>query len=71
VPFFRFYTPDGEWRIENEGTAPDQDVDLDPAGVNAGRDGQLEAAVADVMKRLPAWKPVRRDQAPAMPGLGK
>lgn len=71
VPFFRFYTPDGEWRIENEGTAPDQDVDLDPAGVNAGRDSQLEAAVVDVMKRLPAWKPVRRDQAPAMPGLGK
>ncbi len=72
VPFFRFFTPEGEWRIENEGVSPDIDVDLDPVAVNAGRDVQLEAAVANVMERLKTWTPVQRTTAPAMPTqLGK
>lgn len=71
VPYFRFFTPEGEWRIENEGVAPDQDVNLDPAAVNAGRDPQLEAAVADVLKRLKGWKSARPDQAPAPAALGR
>lgn len=71
VPYFRFYTPDGEWRIENEGTAPDIDVELDPAAVNRGEDTQLDAAIADVMKRLESWKPIQRKTAPAPATLGK
>lgn len=72
VPFFRFFTPEGEWRIENEGVAPDMDVELDPLAVNAGRDPQLEAAIADVMRRLPKVDPnVPRKQAPASAPLGK
>jgi len=71
VPFFRFYTPEGEWRIENEGVAPDMDVELDPAAVNRGEDTQLDAAIADVMKRLQAWKPVQRKTAPAGAKLGQ
>lgn len=71
VPYFRFFTPEGEWRIENEGAVPDQDVELDPAAVNAGRDTQLEAAIADVMKRLASWKPITTQQAPAPATLGK
>ncbi|MFG6413538.1 PDZ domain-containing protein [Roseateles sp. DC23W] len=71
VPFFRFYTPDGEWRIENEGVAPDMDVELDPAAVNRGEDTQLDAAIADVMKRLQTWTPVQRKTAPAAATLGK
>ncbi len=67
VPFFRFFTPEGEWRIENEGVSPDIDVDLDPVQVNAGRDVQLEAAVANVLERLKTWKPIQRTMAPAMP----
>ena len=67
VPFFRFFTPEGEWRIENEGVAPDIDVDLDPVAVNAGRDVQLEAGVANVLERLKTWKPIQRTTAPAMP----
>ena len=67
VPFFRFFTPEGEWHIENEGVAPDIDVDLDPVAVNAGRDVQLEAAVANVLERLKTWKPIQRTVAPAMP----
>ena len=71
VPYFRFYTPEGEWRIENEGVSPDIDVELDPAAVNRGEDTQLEAAIADVMKRLQGWKPVQRKTAPAPATLGK
>jgi tricorn protease len=66
VPFFRFYTPDGQWRVENEGVAPDIEVELDPVGVNQGRDAQLDAAIANVMERLKTWKPVQ-PATPAMP----
>lgn len=71
VPYFRFFTPEGEWRIENEGVAPDLDVELDPAAVNRGEDTQLDAAIADVMKRLDAWKPIQRRTAPAAATLGR
>jgi tricorn protease len=71
VPFFRFFTPEGEWRIENEGVAPDIDVELDPAAVNRGEDTQLDAAIANVMQRLQAWKPVQRKTAPAAATLGR
>ncbi|MBL8280025.1 MAG: PD40 domain-containing protein [Pelomonas sp.] len=71
VPYFRFYTPDGEWRVENEGVSPDIDVELDPAAVNRGEDTQLDAAIADVMKRLESWKPVQRKSPPAPATLGR
>ena len=72
VPFFRFFTPDGEWRIENEGTVPDMEVDLDPLGVNRGQDSQLDAGIAEVMKRLASYKPVDLKKAPPLPTeLGK
>jgi len=67
VPYFRFFTPDGEWRIENEGVAPDQDVDLNPLQVNEGRDSQLDAAIADVLGRLKTYQTPDRQKAPAMP----
>lgn len=54
VPYFRVYTPEGEWRVENEGVAPDQEVPLDPVAVNQGRDPQLDAAIAQVMGQLKA-----------------
>lgn len=67
VPFFRFYTPDDEWRVENEGVAPDIDVMLDPRAVNAGRDTQLERALQEVQKQLESHKPVKRPDAPPFP----
>lgn len=67
VPFFRFYTPDGEWRVENEGVAPDIEVVLDPTLVNQGRDPQLERAVAETLKELQANPPADHSEAPAMP----
>ena len=72
VPYVRLFSADGHWMIENEGVAPDVEVDLDPRAVNAGRDPQLDSAIANVAERLKGWKPVRRTEAPAIPTeLGK
>ena len=72
VPYFRFFTPEREWRIENEGTAPDIDVELEPIEVNRGRDTQLDAALQSVMQRLQSEKSTTRVVPPAMPTqLGK
>jgi tricorn protease len=72
VPFFRFITPEGEWRVENEGVAPDIEVTLDPAAVNRGEDPQLDAAIATVLGQLKAFKPVQLKSAPPYPAtLGK
>ncbi|MGI5309551.1 S41 family peptidase [Rheinheimera sp. WS51] len=67
VPFFRFYTPDGEWRIENEGVSPDIEVELDPIAVNKGIDVQLERAIEHTLQQLNANPPADHSQAPAMP----
>jgi tricorn protease len=72
VPFFRFITPEGEWRVENEGVAPDVEVTLDPAAVNRGEDPQLDTAIATVLAQLKEFKPVEAKQAPPYPAtLGK
>jgi tricorn protease len=72
VPYFRMYTPEGEWRVENEGVAPDLEVELDPLAVNEGRDPQLDAAIANVMEKLKTAKSTALKNAPAVPTqLGK
>lgn len=67
VPFFRFYTPEGEWRVENEGVAPDMEVQLDPIAVNEDRDPQLDAALAEVTEQLKTAQPLTRKSAPPIP----
>lgn len=67
VPFFRFYTPEGKWEIENMGVGPDIDVTLDPAKVNAGEDTQLQRAIEEVLKELETYTPVKRNTPPATP----
>jgi tricorn protease len=67
VPFFRMFTPEGEWHVENEGVAPDLDVPLDPIAVNEGRDPQLDAALAEVLEELKTAKPIPLKDAPPMP----
>jgi tricorn protease len=67
VPFFRAFTPDGEWRVENEGVAPDVEVPLDPVAVNEGRDPQLDAAIAQVLEELKTAKPIPLRTAPPFP----
>ncbi|MGA2342510.1 MAG: PDZ domain-containing protein, partial [Steroidobacteraceae bacterium] len=67
VPFFRFYTPEGEWRVENQGVSPDLAVTLDPLAVNEDRDPQLDAAIAEVLDELKTAKPVARKTPPPVP----
>ena len=67
VPFFRFFTPDNEWRVENEGVDPDMDVVLDPVKVNRGYDTQLEAGINEVMAQLRNYKSIKLDKAPPLP----
>ena len=43
---------DGSWVIEGHGVDPDIEVDNDPASVIAGRDNQLERAVAYLLEKI-------------------
>lgn len=66
-----FFTRDGKWAVENEGTGPDIDVENWPKDVIAGRDPQLERAVDEAL-RLLKEKPVdRRTTEPAPPTWGR
>jgi tricorn protease len=66
-----FFTREGKWAVENEGTAPDIDVENWPKDVIAGRDPQLERAVDEAL-RLLKEKPINRMMTePAPPSWGK
>lgn len=66
-----FFTREGKWAVENEGTAPDVDIENWPKDVIAGHDPQLERAVAEAMRMLKE-KPVNRmTTEPAPPTWGK
>ena len=53
-PRLAIYSPEGEWEVENEGVAPDIEVELTPKLVIEGRDPQLERAVEIVLAELEA-----------------
>ena len=67
VPFFRFYNADHQWTVENQGVAPDLEVQLDPVAANKGVDSQLEAAIAEMLAELKGFKNPIPTQAPAYP----
>ena len=56
VPGSALASADGQWVIEGHGVDPDIEVDNDPASVLAGKDPQLERAVAEVMKQMATKK---------------
>ena len=66
APSTGFYDPSGHWAVENEGVAPDIEVEQTPAEVIAGHDPQLERGVAEAMKRL-REHPVKLQPVPAPP----
>ena len=45
APNLAIWTPEDGWVVENEGVAPDIEVEQTPADVIAGRDPQLEKAI--------------------------
>ena len=57
VPEFGVYDLKRNWIAENEGVSPDIEVDNLPKDVLAGRDAQLERAIAEVLARVEAEKP--------------
>ena len=66
VPESGFANKKGQWIIEGYGVDPDIDVQNDPKDVIAGKDPQLERAVAELMKKLDA-NPVKLPPKPAGP----
>jgi tricorn protease len=66
-----FFTRDGKWAVENEGVAPDIDVENWPKDVIAGHDPQLERAVQEGMRLLKEHPVQRLMQEPPPPTHGK
>jgi tricorn protease len=65
-PSVAFFSPKGDWDVENHGVDPDLIVEQDPKAVSEGRDPQLEAAVAVALREL-ALHPVTQPARPAYP----
>jgi tricorn protease len=69
-PEFSVYGLDSKWVIENQGVAPDIEVDNTPDLVMKGQDPQLEKAIEVVMKAIkehPKHLPPRPPDLPAYP----
>jgi len=66
APRMAIYSPDGKWEVENEGVAPDIEVEMTPKLVLAGRDPQLEKAVEVLMQELKE-NPPKKMPRPADP----
>ncbi|MCZ7555082.1 MAG: S41 family peptidase [Bacteroidia bacterium] len=66
VPTFRFYDPEGNWVIENEGVSPDIEVIDRPDLVARGIDPSLQKAVEVLLRELQE-NPVRPVPRPVPP----
>jgi tricorn protease len=66
-----FFTRDGRWAVENEGVAPDVDIENWPKDMIAGRDPQLERAVQEAMRMLKERPVERLEKEPTPPVWGK
>jgi tricorn protease len=65
-PSVAFFSPQGEWDVENHGVDPDYVVEQDPKAVSEGRDPQLDTAVSLALKALQEH-PVTQPARPAYP----
>jgi tricorn protease len=65
-PSVAFFSPKGEWDVENHGVDPDVVVEQDPKAVSEGHDPQLEKAVSLALEDL-AQHPVPQPERPAYP----
>jgi len=70
APRVAFWNPEGQWDVENYGTAPDVDVELDPFLWRQGRDAQLEKAVEILLQEMDRNPPPKHRQ-PAYPDYYK
>jgi tricorn protease len=70
APNLAIWTPEEGWVVENEGVPPDIEVEQTPKDVIAGRDPQLERAIAVAMEQL-RKNPPARPKRPVFPVKGK
>jgi len=70
APNLAFFTTEGHWGIENEGVAPDIEVEMDPKAWREGRDPQLEKAVQTVLQEL-NQHPLPKPKVPPFPDYSK
>ncbi|HSS22697.1 MAG TPA: PDZ domain-containing protein [Pyrinomonadaceae bacterium] len=66
-----FFTRDNRWAVENEGVAPDVDVENWPKDVIAGHDPQLERAVTEALRLLKEHPVDRAVKEPPAPVWGR
>ena len=66
APNFAFYSPEGQWEVENHGVDPDIEIEFDPKAWREGRDPQLDKALDWLQQEL-RKKPVRKPQRPPYP----
>src|SRR6185295_789148 len=64
APNFALWSPESGWAIENEGVAPDVEVENWPADLAARRDPQLEKAIEIVLEELKKNPPARPERPP-------
>jgi tricorn protease len=69
-PSVAFFSPKGEWDVENHGVEPDYAVEQDPKAVSEGHDPQLEKAVSLALEEL-GKTPQREVPRPAYPNYHK
>ena len=76
-PAFSTWFKDVQWGVENYGTDPDIVVEFTPQDYVAGRDPQLERAIAEMLRLLAERPPLKPDLAhrpqlplPVLPGGG-
>jgi tricorn protease len=70
APSLAFFTTEGHWGIENEGVAPDIEVEMDPKLWREGRDPQLQKAVETALQELNEH-PLPKPKVPAFPDYYK
>ena len=66
APSRGFWTPNNKWEVENQGVAPDVEVELDPKAVREGHDPQLENTVELLLADLKK-NPVPTHKKPPYP----
>src|SRR5262245_25802131 len=66
-----FFTREGKWAVENEGVAPDIDIENWPKEVISGGDPQLERADDEAVKTVRARRVDRLAKEPPPPTWGK
>ncbi len=69
-PSVGFFSPSGQWDVENHGVDPDYPVEMDPKAVAAGHDPQLEEAVALALDQLAKAPPPAAPEHPPFPNYG-